>query len=192
MSNFPQKTHKLKGMYSYHNWTLLRRLPYKPSEASNKRLQWRCRCVCGTEEDVPEYYMMRPHSPKKDCGCKRKTIITLNKREHGIWNMMHVRCYNEKHVAFKHYGGRGIKVCAEWHKDHPEGKGFENFLAFVGNAPTTAHSIDRVNNNVGYQPYFEGKVQVRWATSKQQRANQRTPEEIAAQRNSGVVSNAPC
>lgn len=181
MSSHPQKTHKLIGMYTVHHWTLLRRLPYKPKEATNKRLQWRCRCVCGAVEDVPEYYMLRKHSPKKDCGCKRKTIITLNMREYGIWNMMHRRCYHDDHISYKHYGGRGIKVCPEWHKDSPDSKGFERFLAFVGKSPSPAHSIDRVNNDVGYQPYWEGKIQVKWSTATEQRANQRTPEQIAAQ-----------
>lgn len=89
--------------------------------------------------------------------------------------MMHVRCYDPKHEAYKHYGGRGIHVCAEWHKDNPDGKGFERFLTHVGKAPSILHSIDRVDNDGSYYPFQADGVtrQVRWATSKEQRGNQR-------------------
>lgn len=85
--------------------------------------------------------------------------------------MMHVRTEDPRHVSYHRYGGRGIKVCAEWHKSNPDDKGFERFLAHIGPAPSLKHSIDRINNNVGYQPTFEGKRQVRWATADQQAAN---------------------
>ena len=32
------------------------------------------------------------------------------------WNSMRNRCYNKNNPAYKHYGGRGIKVCDEWNK----------------------------------------------------------------------------
>jgi hypothetical protein len=154
----------------------------KKEKASNRRLKWHVRCICGKEEDVPEYYMIRPHSPKTNCGCKRKTIRTEHPTEYGIWNMMHVRCYNPTHVAYKHYGGRGIHVCPEWHKDSPDGKGFDRFIEYIGKRPSMKHTIDRVDNNGSYYPYQADGVtrQVRWATSEVQRQNQRTPEQLAA------------
>jgi hypothetical protein len=104
-----------------------------------------------------------------------KSIKTIYNREYRIWLMMHVRTEDPRHEAYKHYGGRGIKVCAEWHKNNPDGQGFDRFIAYIGKAPSLDHSIDRVNNNLGYQPYQEDGVtpQVRWATAKEQRANQR-------------------
>jgi len=39
-----------------------------------------------------------------------------------IWSAMIQRCENENNKAFKNYGGRGIKVCGQWHQ-------FNNFLA---------------------------------------------------------------
>lgn len=183
MSDFPQFTHKLNIMTTptIGDWTLMYKLPYKRKEPSNRRLQWHVRCVCGKEEDVPEYYMIRPHSPRLNCGCKRKTIKTHFPTEYGIWSMMHVRCYDKRHMAWKHYGGRGIHVCAEWHKDNPDGRGFERFLEFMGPRPSMKHSIDRVDNNGSYYPYQADGVtrQVRWTTKDVQRANQRTPEQIA-------------
>ena len=34
-------------------------------------------------------------------------------RLYNIWNSMIGRCYREKSDSYKHYGGRGIKVCEE-------------------------------------------------------------------------------
>jgi hypothetical protein len=101
--------------------------------------------------------------------------------------MMHQRCYNKTHVAWKHYGGRGIHVCEAWHKDNPDGKGFEQFVAFMGERPSEKFSLDRVNNDGSYYPYWKDGVnlleavdgavrQVRWATAEEQRANQREPQ----------------
>lgn len=169
-----QKTHKLALGQKFGDLILRRRLPYNGKLASNMRLRWSCECLaCGTTLTVPEYYMTRPHSPKTHCGCRNKSIQTYAKEEHGIWNMMHVRCEDPRHEAYKHYGGRGIKICPEWHKDAPDGLGFERFLSFMGARPSPSHSIDRVDNDQGYQPFYGGKVQVRWATAKEQRANQR-------------------
>lgn len=172
-----RKPHKLQQGLRIHNWFLIKKYPYRAKAATLKRHVWKARCRCGKEEDVPEYYLLREPNPKKDCGCSRKSIITLNPWEYRVWVMMHVRCYNPQHIAYKHYGGRGIHVCPEWHKENPDGKGFERFLEFMGKRPSLKFSIDRVDNDGSYYPFQEdGKTrQCRWATAEQQRANQRQP-----------------
>jgi hypothetical protein len=148
------------------------------TKSPNLKRRWRVECSCGNRLTIPEYYLTRKQpAPKRHCGCKNKTLKTEYKREHGIWWMMHVRCYDPRHEAYKHYGGRGIHVCPEWHKDNPDGKGFERFFSFMGPAPSKSHSIDRVDNDGSYYPFQADGVtrQVRWATAKEQRANQRKP-----------------
>jgi hypothetical protein len=54
------------------------------------------------------------------------------------------RCRNQRHVAFKYYGGKGITVCADW-------KSFENFYADMGPCPE-GFSIERKNSNGNYEP----------------------------------------
>jgi hypothetical protein len=145
------------------------------TRSPNLKKRWRVECVCKKRLTLPEYYLLRKPNPKTHCGCLIKTIKTHFNREYRIWHMMHVRCYDPRHEAFKHYGGRGIGVCAAWHKDAPDGKGFERFLQYIGPSPGMEFSIDRVDNNLGYQPFQADGVtrQVRWATAKEQRANQR-------------------
>lgn len=73
---------------------------------------------------------------------------------------MRHRCYNPKTPYYDNYGGRGITVCPEWFNS------FETFLDDMGKRPTSGHSLDRIDNNLGYS-----KDNCRWATSKVQNNN---------------------
>ncbi len=84
-------------------------------------------------------------------------------REYTTWNQMHQRCYNPKAPYFFHYGGRGIYVCARWHRDNPNG--FDNFVTDMGLRPV-GKCIDRINGKLGYEP-----ANCRWLTIKEQQAN---------------------
>ena len=37
-----------------------------------------------------------------------------NKRAFSIWQGMLRRCYDIKHINYKHYGGKGVHVCDRW------------------------------------------------------------------------------
>src|SRR5262245_37464914 len=77
---------------------------------------------------------------------------------------MIARCENQRNASFAHYGGRGIKVCSQWRQD------YRDFLHDLGRKPSSAHSLDRINNDGNYEP-----GNVRWATAKQQANNRRPP-----------------
>lgn len=63
------------------------------------------------------------------------------------------------------YYARGIRVAAEWHGR----EGFARFFAHIGPRPSAAHSLDRIDNDRGYEP-----GNVRWATRSEQQRNMRT------------------
>ena len=79
--------------------------------------------------------------------------------EYVAWHDMKNRCYLKSNKQYKDYGGRGIKVCAEWRDS------FEQFFADMGCRPD-GHSIDRIDNSRGYDKY-----NCRWATRRQQDVN---------------------
>ena len=75
---------------------------------------------------------------------------------------MRQRCTNPNSRGYKHYGGRGIKVCTRW-------SDFHNFYSDLGKRPTASHSIDRIDPDGDYEP-----SNCRWATQQIQSVNQRT------------------
>ena len=156
-------------------WTVIQNVNPSTKGSYNTRKKVRVECSCGKRETIPVYYLTRKHPPPKtNCGHLRKSLFTLHPDMYTIWMMMHTRCYDPKHVAYKHYGGRGIGVCDEWHKRRGH-EGFKAFIEYMGPRPTPQHSIDRIDNDLGYQPFQSDGVtrQMRWATAKEQRANQR-------------------
>lgn len=74
------------------------------------------------------------------------------------------RCTNPKNKRWKRYGGRGIAVCDRWFS---VADFYNDILAEIGPRPD-GMSIDRRDNDGHYEP-----GNVRWATSSQQRVNQR-------------------
>ena len=62
-----------------------------------------------------------------------------------LWQTVLQRCNNPRAVAYPRYGGRGIRVCRRW-------RNFEHFFADMGPRPSPKHTLERVNNNVGYRP----------------------------------------
>lgn len=85
----------------------------------------------------------------------------LYEQEYHIWNSMLQRCENPKHVSYPSYGGRGVKVCEQWHN-------FQLFLQDMGTRPSKGHSLDRIDPHKGYEP-----GNVKWATVKEQSRNKR-------------------
>lgn len=163
MIYFPHR-YDLTGR-KFGRWTVIERC----HSDSAKQSGWLVVCECGNENIIR--YGDLAYGKSKSCGCAAREKLQKRVKKHGMckhplydtWNSMIQRCTNPKAMYYEYYGGRGISVCDEWLNS------IEAFLEYVGPKPSATHSLDRWPNNDGdYEP-----GNVRWATPKEQRANQR-------------------
>ena len=151
----------------FNRWTVLR--PY--GMLGKYHTVW-CRCDCGTEQEVRESHLRAGAS--KSCGCSNRAPLThgmagrLDDKgarvpEYRTWGHIIQRCTNPNHPGFRGYGARGITVCDRWRES------FAAFYEDMGPRPSSKHSIDRIDNDGGYEP-----GNCRWATKKTQSRNTST------------------
>lgn len=134
------------GGDKYGRWTLVEEV------FGGKHSKWIARCSCGKEKVVHIENLIRGKS--NSCGCFRFECVSSRAKTHGLskdktgtyksWSHMKGRCLNEKDMAYKDYGGRGIKVCDEW-------MSFDGFLKDMG-FRKPYESIERIDVNGDYTP----------------------------------------
>lgn len=86
-----------------------------------------------------------------------------NPRLYSLWNTMRHRCEDPKRESYQRYGGRGIKVCQEWH----DANTFMDWAESHGYKPGL--QLDRIDNDGDYSP-----ENCRWVTAKDNSRNKRT------------------
>lgn len=141
----------------------------------DKKTWYECICDCGKIFICAHGRIQSGNT--KSCGCladelrqahiKNMTLHgqTINKtrsKEHSTWHNLKQRCLNPKNKFYKYYGGRGITVCDRWLNS------FSNFLEDMGKAPTANYSIERLDNDKGYEP-----TNCIWIPLEDQRLNKR-------------------
>lgn len=130
-----------------------------------------CRCDCNRELII-DYNSLRC-GRSKSCGCLQRECVThhicrvcrqpteerhanmvvpaLCKNIYDNWNVKFDRCYNSNRDDFVYWGGKGISVCPEWHRDNPNGLyNFYLFAIATGFKPKL--HLHRIGNDGNYDP----------------------------------------
>lgn len=145
-------------------------------EKQNKKTLLKCKCDCGNEIIRPTYLIAT--NQIKSCGCLKGDAIrryndsgkhSRSRLEdgrslhplYGTWFQMIARCENPNSKHYDRYGGRGIKVCEEWHDFWK----FAEWSNSVGGRPQ-GYTLDRINNDGNYEP-----SNCRWADWRTQKTN---------------------
>ena len=166
-----------------HVFTRLTVLGYAGKASSFDHLWW-VQCECGTIKTARSHNLR--NGSATSCGCRKQEVTGNRSRTHGqsttdtyhIWERVRRRCFSVSSPDYPDYGGRGITLC----------QGFCDFTVFaeqMGNRPTKAHSIDRIDNEQGYTcgqcvecVANTWTMNCRWATPKQQARNRRSNHQI--------------
>lgn len=124
----------------------------------NNRI-WEFICHCGKRFKTVGSQVSTGHT--KSCGCS-----TRSHGDHGTlfykrWVGMRNRCLNVNDKQYKHWGGRGIKICKRWEE-------YLNFKEDMFESFKPELSLDRINVNGDYSP-----ENCRWATIIEQNRNKR-------------------
>jgi len=142
-------------------------------ERKGGQVVWRCRCVCGEEVNVVGYSLTSGRTAS--CGCYQRERVVEASTTHGmarqreqhpvyaVWRAMLQRCENPNNKPYKDYGGRGIKVCPEWHDS-------QVFIDWaLANGWQKGLTLDRIDNNGNYEP-----DNCHWVTRKENNRNKRS------------------
>lgn len=125
----------------------------RPNGKQGKNTLWLCKCDCGNHTITNISSLKKGLC--KSCGCLRKENTGAMFRKHGhskekifpVYLTMKARCETPNNSHYKYYGGKGIKVCAEW---------ADSFEAFYGWSMANGYSegltIDRIDVNGNYEP----------------------------------------
>lgn len=126
--------------------------------------KWLCECDCGRTVSVRGWDLKSGKT--RSCGCMSSVLKCETREKTGkeswenrkydrlyrVWQGMKERCYNKNNKAYNNYGGKGIKVCAEWEYDYLCFKTWAYLNGYDDNAHFLKCTLDRIDNNKDYSP----------------------------------------
>ena len=129
----------------------------KPNKNGSRYAIWYCKCDCGNYCERATHNLTRIRN-NHSCGCLAKEHLKdmargnvthgmTDSRLLGCYKGMMSRCYREKDIHYKAYGGRGIIVCEEWKNNK------QSFIDWaLNNGYRDDLTIERIDVNGNYEP----------------------------------------
>lgn len=124
-------------------------------------IYWKCACECGCVTVVEAGSLRSGRT--RSCGClnveklsERQTHgCSHGNRLYNIWIGIRQRCNNDNYKLHKWYGGKGVRLCAEWNdfsafRDWSYSHGYKD--PEPGQTKGDAMSIDRIDPDGDYAP----------------------------------------
>lgn len=149
---------------------------------------WKVLCDCGNTSVFLGCNLRARNGSAPSCGCVKRARLGEETTTHGAtkgrnptpehrsWTAMLARCRNPNRWQYPYYGGRGIRVCSRW-------ESFASFLADMGPRGPITRTLDRIDNERGYDcgdhehcPDCKARGAVRncrWADKSRQANNSR-------------------
>ena len=139
---------------------------------------WLCACECGNKKVILGKSLR--NGSTTSCGCYQATRGAANQYKHGcarrgkserlynVWSDIKKRCDNPNFVHYADYGGRGIKVCEEWHDNYSVFREWALANGYDPEAKPKMCTIDRIDVDGDYAP-----DNCRWVSMAVQGQNKR-------------------
>jgi hypothetical protein len=155
-----------------HRWTVIGAANPKIARSGKQRDRWLCQCACGIEKLVLGQNLRLALSSdtgrSRSCGCLALDASLRHGHnrcqqptsEYMAWLGAKKRCGNSNNPSFRHYGARGVRMCARWRNS------FKLFFQDMGPKPDPSFTLDRIDPNGDYEP-----GNCRWAPIEVQNRN---------------------
>ncbi len=135
-------------------------------KAAGIPIRWICVCDCGNKKSIRVSHLVDGNVTScaaKECGIRggsSERESMLRTKEYRTWIHMNERCYAPQSAHRENYRKLNIQVCEKWRNSYLD------FLSDMGRAPTSKHTLDRIDPFGNYEP-----DNCRWATMLEQNRN---------------------